>query len=178
MIVNKQPSSVIASEAKTVVAPAHTADTVVSGDATHLAVFSGPPSSDKVRVQATLEPGTVVHGAYRIIDKLASGGMGVVMLALDEKLDRQVAIKFVRSEFLDDHGLRSRFLREARAMASVRDPNVVQIYAFGEYHGVPYFVMEYVEGITVHGWLQLHAGKPPDLQLALRMLDDACRGSW
>jgi len=175
VILNNQRPRVEANEAKTVVAPTHAAKTVVSAEATHVADFCAPPPSGTVR-DATLAPGAVVHGAYRIIDELASGGMGVVMLAHDERLDRHVAIKFVRSELLGDRGFRSRFLREARAMASVRHPNVVQIYAFGEHQGVPYFVMEYVEGVTVHTWLHLQAGKPPDLQLALRMLDDACRG--
>lgn len=156
------------------VAVAHTADTVVSMDPTLLA-GAGTPASSGVRVNSGPEPGTVVHGVYRIVDKLASGGMGVVMLALDEQLERQVAIKFVRPEFLDDHGLRSRFLLEARAMASVRDPHVVAIYAFGEHWGAPYFVMEFVEGITVQAWLNQLDGKP-DVALALRMLDDACKG--
>jgi serine/threonine protein kinase len=160
----------------TVVAPAHTADTVVSEDATHLAPAAQQPVSGAVRVSGAPEPDTIIHGVYRIIDKLASGGMGVVMLARDEHLERLVAIKLVRPELLDDGALRSRFLLEARAMASVRDPNVVQIYAFGEHWGAPYFVMEYVEGSTVQTWLNELHGAAPDLELALRMLDDACRG--
>jgi len=162
---------------KTVVTPAHTADTVVSEDATHLAVYGAPPVSSNVRViVASPEPGTMVHGAYRIVEKLAAGGMGVVMLAHDEQLERLVAIKFVRPEFLDDHGLRSRFLSEARAMASVHDTHVVQIHAFGEHGNTPYFVMEFVQGITVQTWLNDQKGAPPDLKLALRMIDEACQG--
>ncbi len=165
-----------ATNVATVVAPTSTADTVVSEDATRLAHFEGPPVASAVRVSAAPEPGTIIHGVYRIVEKLAAGGMGVVMLAHDEQLERNVAIKLVRPEFLDDHGLRSRFVSEARAMASVRDPHVVQVYAFGEHWGVPYFVMEFVEGITVQTWLNQQRGGPPDLQLALHMLDDACKG--
>jgi serine/threonine-protein kinase len=101
--------------------------------------------------------------------------MGVVVLALDEKLQRHVAIKIVRAELLDSEDLRARFLQEARAMARVSHPNVLQIHAFGEIAGAPYFVMEYAPGTTVEEWLAASAG-PPDLDVALRILDDTCEG--
>ncbi|MCA9586166.1 MAG: protein kinase [Myxococcales bacterium] len=122
--------------------------------------------------------GTIIHGAYRVVEELATGGMGVVMLARDEQLDRDVAIKFVRQELLADEGLRARFVSEARAMARVRHPNVVQIYAFGQHESVPYFVMEFVKGQTVQALLRSWSSgvAPPDLPLALRLLDETCKG--
>ncbi len=103
--------------------------------------------------------------------------MGVVVLAHDEVLQRDVAIKLVRPELLDSADLRDRFLSEARAMARVSHPGVLQIHAFGELDGAPYFVMELVEGQTVEHWLESRApGTMPDIDLALRILDETCRG--
>lgn len=77
---------------------------------------------------------------------LGAGGMGVVYLALDETLRRQVAVKVTSALLGDDLQARPRFLREARAMAAVEHPNVVRVYSFGESEGRPYLVMEYVRG--------------------------------
>ncbi len=122
--------------------------------------------------------GAIIHGVYRVLKPLAAGGMGVVVVARDEQLERDVAIKFVRPELLDCAGLRARFVSEARAMARVAHPNVVQIYAFGEHRDAPYFVMELVEGRTVQTLLRewKEGGAPIDQTLALRMLDDMCKG--
>jgi eukaryotic-like serine/threonine-protein kinase len=124
------------------------------------------------------EVGTVIHGVYRVIDQLATGGMGVVMLACDEQLQREVAIKFVRPELLEHGNLRERFVAEARAMARVRHPNVVQIYAFGDHRGAPYFVMEFIKGQTVQTLLRAsrEGGPALDLALVLRLIDDTCKG--
>ena len=123
-----------------------------------------------------LEQGTLISGIYRVIEPLGSGGMGVVWLAHDEQLERDVAIKLIRPEILSD-GLRGRFLSEARAMARVSHPNVLPIYAFGEHEDVPYFVTELVRGRTVDDWLK---GRPPatapDLDLAFKIVDETCRG--
>ena len=72
--------------------------------------------------------------------------MGVILLARDEQLQRDVAIKLLRPEQLDNAQMQARLLAEARAMARVHHPNVVEIYAFGEYGNAPYFVMQYVPG--------------------------------
>jgi serine/threonine-protein kinase len=101
--------------------------------------------------------------------------MGVVVLAQDESLDRRVAIKFIHPE-LPDSSLRERFTAEARAMARVSHPNVLQIYAFGEHEDAPYFAMEVIEGQTLEQWL-LECGTPPDLDVALSILDGICRGT-
>src|SRR5688572_9061966 len=75
--------------------------------------------------------------------------MGQVFLAQDETLERRVAIKVIAQSLAGEGVARSRFLREARAMAGVEHPNVVRIYAFGEAEGHLYIVMEYVEGETL-----------------------------
>ena len=86
---------------------------------------------------------------YRILHSLGEGGMGQVFLAQDETLERRVAIKVIAQGLAGEGAARSRFLREARAMAGVEHANVVRIYAFGEAEGHLYIVMEYVEGETL-----------------------------
>ncbi len=119
-------------------------------------------------------PGTLIGGSYRIISTLGVGSMGVVLLAQDETLDRRVAIKFTRASLMGS-SFRARFLTEARAMARVSHPNVLQVHAFGEHDGSPYFVMQFVQGPTVEQWLG-QRGSPPEVDLALRILDDVCHG--
>ena len=126
---------------------------------------------------STLHAGTTIDGVYRIISPLGRGGMGIVMLAHDLVLDRDVAIKFIRRDLVGDPELRERFLVEARAMARIQHPNVLQIYAFGEFEGAPYFVSELIRGTTVDAWLAARApGVPPDLETALGILDETCLG--
>jgi serine/threonine protein kinase len=120
------------------------------------------------------EIGAVIGGIYRVVGPLGSGSMGVVLLAHDETLDRHVAIKFTRSHPLTAT-FRERFIAEARAMARVSHPNVVQIHAFGEHQDVPYFVMEHVPGQTLEQWLATNAG-PPAVDVSLGILDALCRG--
>jgi eukaryotic-like serine/threonine-protein kinase len=119
-------------------------------------------------------PGTLIGGAYRIIGSLGAGSMGVVLLAHDETLDRRVAIKFTRLSLLSAR-FRERFLSEARAMARVSHPNVLQVHAYGQHGDAPYFVMEFVEGRTLDQWLKQRPS-PPTIDVALRILDDVCRG--
>ena len=120
------------------------------------------------------EPGALIGGVYRVVGPLGSGAMGVVLLANDETLDRKVAIKFIRANLLGD-GFRARFVEEARAMARVRHPNMLQIYAFGEHNGAPYFVMEFVDGTTLTQWMADNGG-PLDLESAVRILGQICDG--
>lgn len=122
-----------------------------------------------------LRRGTTIAGTYRIVRPLGAGGMGVVALAHDERLERAVAIKFVRPELFEHSNLRELFSVEARAMARVSHPNVLAVHAFGEHEGIPYFVMEYVDGPTVEQWLEEHV-EAPDVEQALRILGQACLG--
>jgi eukaryotic-like serine/threonine-protein kinase len=121
-----------------------------------------------------VEPGTVIGGVYRVLGPLGNGSMGMVLLAHDETLDRRVAIKFVHKEILDDN-FRERFMTEARAMARVSHANVLQIHAFGEHDGSPYFVMELVEGVTLEDWLAQNSSPPP-FDVALQILEGICDG--
>jgi predicted Ser/Thr protein kinase len=85
---------------------------------------------------------------FRIVRILGKGGMGAVYLAEDEdeNLGRQVAVKVLSPTLLETEGYRDRFYREARSAARLNHPNIVSVYHLGEWHGSPYFAMEYVHG--------------------------------
>lgn len=91
------------------------------------------------------KPGTLIDGVYEVGRPLGAGGMGGVVHAKDLSLARDVAIKLVHPNMLDDDGMR-RFRGEARAMAAVSHENVVPIYDVGDHEGSPYIVMEYIDG--------------------------------
>lgn len=134
-----------------------------------------PCADVPIMCELGLKRGTMIAETYRIVRPLGAGGMGVVALAHDDRLDRDVAIKFVRPELFERQNLRELFSIEARAMARVSHPNVLVVHAFGEHDRTPYFVMEYVDGPTVDQWLEKQ-GSAPDIEEALRILDQACLG--
>ena len=84
--------------------------------------------------------------SYKIIDQIGRGGMGIVLRAYEPELDRLVAIKFLKPELADDPDCRRRFTREAKTAARLKHPNIVEIHAVGESAGVPYLVMEHIDG--------------------------------
>ncbi|MBX3225965.1 MAG: protein kinase [Labilithrix sp.] len=178
------PAAVIRPSALVPIASGN-APTVVRADGPVSAVLEKaepPPPPDVVATDESLaavglKPGDLVDRTYRIERTLGVGGMGVVAQAHDERLDRRVAIKLIKPELFAFPEMRTFFDNEARAMARVSHANVVHVYAFG-YHGdVPYFVMEYVEGTTVEHWLRARPpNMMPDLDEAVRILDQACHG--
>jgi serine/threonine protein kinase len=85
-------------------------------------------------------------GDYGIIEVIGQGGMGVVLRAVDRKLDRDVALKIMRGDLATDPSARARFRREAKAAAQLRHPNIVTIHEVGEQDGHPFMIMEYVDG--------------------------------
>jgi hypothetical protein len=114
------------------------------------------------RVRTALAPD------YELLDEIASGGMGVVYRARDVALDRLVAVKIIRPE-LATAVAAERFLREARALASVSHPGIVPVYRAAESGGLSFYVMEYVEGETLA--TRLTRGPLPRAE-ALRLADD------
>jgi len=92
-------------------------------------------------------------GRYVLLESVGEGGMGRVFRAYDPKLQREVALKVVRSEVLDPDA-RSRMLREARAMAKLTHPNVVAVYDAEESAAAVMLVMEYVSGRTLRDWVR------------------------
>jgi tetratricopeptide (TPR) repeat protein len=95
-----------------------------------------------------------VFGRYLIIDVVGAGGMGVVYSAYDPELDRRVALKLVRAADGADAGShRARLVREARAIARVAHPNVVGVHDVGTIDDQVFIAMEFVDGVTLSGWL-------------------------
>ncbi len=115
-------------------------------------------------------------GRYRLGDRLGSGGMSTVVLAMDERLERNVAIKLLAEHLADDEQFVIRFRREALSAARLVHPNIVQVYDFGtdEKSGRQYIVMEYVEGSSGAEILREQGVLP--VQEALGILAQACRG--
>ena len=87
---------------------------------------------------------------YRIMQKLGGGGMGEVYLAEDTKLRRRVAIKIPPADITSDSDRMRRFILEARAASALNHSNIAAIYELGDDEGVPFIVMELVEGRTLH----------------------------
>ncbi len=121
-------------------------------------------------------PGQQLDATYRIVEELGEGAMGVVFLGRDVLLERDVAIKFIQPDLIRSPESHERFLLEARTMARVHHVNVVEIYAYGEYAGAPYFVMEYVPGVTVDDWMDEHGHPHLSVDEAIGILDQTCRG--
>jgi eukaryotic-like serine/threonine-protein kinase len=101
------------------------------------------PSAEFLDLQAALA------GEYSLQRELGRGGMGVVYLARDVQLDRDVAIKVLPTHLARTAEARERFLREARTAAGLSHPHIVPIHRVGETHGFVFFVMSYVEGETL-----------------------------
>lgn len=89
---------------------------------------------------------------YTILKRIGSGGMGVVYAAYDPTLDRQIALKLLSGESDDEHA-RARIFREARALAQLSHPNVVQVFEYGQFEGAVYLAMEFVRGQTLRKWV-------------------------
>lgn len=93
--------------------------------------------------------GKVLGGRYEIIEKIGGGGMAVVYKARCRLLNRYVAIKVLREEFINDEEFINKFRRESQAAASLSHPNIVSIYDVGMEDDIYYIVMEYIDGRTL-----------------------------
>ena len=106
-----------------------------------------------------------------IVELLGRGGMGAVYKARQPAIDRWVALKVLPPQSTARPGFTERFNREARALARLNHPNIVALYEFGQVGGMPYFVMEYVEGVTLRRLAQARRLEPRE---ALRIVPQIC----
>lgn len=105
-------------------------------------------NDDHTGSSAGLAAGTeVLH--YTVISRLGAGGMGEVYLALDTKLNRKVALKFLAADLCHDADWRRRFTREAQAVAKLDHPRVITVHEVNEFEGRPFLSMTYIEGETL-----------------------------
>jgi serine/threonine-protein kinase len=107
-------------------------------------------------------------GDFRLLRRIGEGGMGQVYLAEQRSLQRRVALKIVRPEFSTDATWSLRFKNEAKAIAQLTHPNIVQVYAVGMHAGLEFMALEYVEGMNLKDYL-VRKG-PPDLPIALAIM--------
>ncbi len=90
-----------------------------------------------------------VIGNYEILRELGRGGMGFAYLAKDRSTGQDVALKFLSLDLMADEMFLKRFRREARVAAQLNHPNIVRVYAVDKHEGLPFIVMEYVEGLSL-----------------------------
>jgi len=109
---------------------------------------------------------------YRVLEKIGSGGMGVVYRAEDTRLGRKVALKFLSLEFSKDRAALERFEREARAASALNHPNICTIYEINDFDGQRFIAMELLEGVNLTNRI---AGRPMDgnelLDIAIEIAD-------
>ena len=86
---------------------------------------------------------------HKILGEIGAGGMGRVLLAQDEGLNRKIAVKVLSARLRQETSIRTRFMEEARALAQISHPSIVTIYSLGSSEEIPHFVMEYVDGVDL-----------------------------
>lgn len=118
-----------------------------------------------------LSPLPAIPG-YRIVEQIAVGGMGVVYKAVQIELDRTVALKMVRGGRWVKADELARFKIEARAVAGIDHPHIVSVHDFGEFEGLPYFTMEYIDGGSL---LKKLAAEPMDFRESAVLIETLAR---
>ena len=116
---------------------------------------------------SSLLVGRVLDGRYRVLSHIADGGMATVYLALDQRLDREVAVKVMHDNLARDTTFVSRFRREARSAARLSHPNVVAVYDQGQDGNDIFLAMEYVPGRTLRDVLTAEGPLTPRAALDL-----------
>src|SRR3954464_10071165 len=117
------------------------------------------------------QSGTIL-GAYRVEGTIGAGSMGEVFRGIDTGLNRKVAIKILSEKHRDSPELRQRFIREGRAVAAISHPNVVQVFATGQFDERPYIAMELLDGTDLGSIIEKH-GPLASIEAAHAVLDAA-----
>ncbi|MBI5247193.1 MAG: protein kinase [Elusimicrobia bacterium] len=135
---------------------------------------SRAPQAGPAPLFKSAAPAALIRGQYEIARQIGSGGMGMVYEGTDRSLGRRVAIKKMRDELRLNARERDRFIVEAKTVASMHHPNIVDIYAIAEEGDDVYLVFEYVDGKTVHELVQLSGRlKPAEALRVTQAMGDA-----
>jgi eukaryotic-like serine/threonine-protein kinase len=129
---------------------------------------TSPSDSTPSPAAATTDLTGRTLGEFQIIRRLGKGGMAEVYLAEQTSLQRQVAIKVLRAEYLSDAAYVKRFRHEATAAGGLNHPNIVQVYSIGEQDGIHFIAQEYVRGGNLRDLMRKRG--PLDLPLALHLM--------
>ena len=122
---------------------------------------------------------TILNGRYEIIRPIGYGGMAEVFLAHDQLLDRNVAVKMLRDQFLEDNELLEQFRREAKSAARLVHPYIINIYDVVSEGSNQYIVMEYVDGVTLKEYMQEHKlSLNTVLEIAVRLADAKSQSTY
>jgi eukaryotic-like serine/threonine-protein kinase len=122
------------------------------------------------RVALTLDVGTILHGSYRILHPLATGGRGQLFVAAHTRLPGKLAVKALHPNLTADAAAMARFRREAEITAALRHPHIVQLFDYNTTeHGIPYLVMELLEGDSLAQ--RVAQGKPFEPRAAVKVID-------
>src|SRR5205814_770706 len=132
---------------------------------------TGGDPSDSGFVPPTLEELTKLFPQLEVLAFIGKGGMGAVYKARQPSLDRFVALKILPSQTASGPGFAERFNREARALARLSHPNIVAVHEFGQANGLPFFIMEFVDGLNLRQLEQ--AGKLSPRE-ALQIVPQIC----
>ncbi len=155
----------------------HLSQSPASSDTIGVNIDSVPGGSDAelnflTPAQQPDEIGRLGH--YRILKVLGKGGMGVVFLADDPKLDRQVALKAMLPKIAANPTAKDRFKREARAAAKLKSDHIVTIYQVDEVNGIPFLAMELLEGKPLDDYIR--DGRTLTIEQILRIGRDVAKG--
>ncbi|HWF81677.1 MAG TPA: protein kinase [Streptosporangiaceae bacterium] len=122
--------------------------------------------NESVPPGTNLRPGALVAG-YRLEERIGRGGMAVVFRAVDERLDRPVALKILSPGMTADNAFRVRFINESRAAAAVEHPHIIPVYEAGEAGGMLFIAMRYVRGGDARSLLRRIGPLPADRALGI-----------
>src|SRR5436190_9916633 len=122
---------------------------------------AGTAHERAVRGAILAQIGTVLTGRYRLIELLGQGGMATIYRANDAQLGRDVAVKLLRPEYGRAPDFGERFRNEAKAAASLNDPNIVSVFDYGQDEAGPYIVMELVDGEDLSTVIRRTGALPP-----------------
>ncbi len=121
-----------------------------------------------------MEENALLNNRYRLLQPLGSGGMAVVYKALDEMLERTVAVKILREDYTNDRDFREQFKQEAKAAANLSHPNIVTVHDFGLDESQVFIVIEYIDGTDLKSLIR--EKKRFSIEDTVSLMTQACAG--